>query len=85
MAFSDDIDRWIVNILGDPNLTEPIRALNFGFFESEKGYCLYYIGSSEYDPDDGDWACNEEYAPQNKYLQVSGPFNDLAWDSYNFV
>ena len=29
------------------------------------------IGSKEYDPKNNDWACNEDYVPINKYLQLN--------------
>lgn len=45
---------------------------SFGIFESENGYCVYLIGSESYDVDDDDWACDVDYEPVDKYLNIEG-------------
>lgn len=56
-----------------------IIAINFGLFETSKGYNVYAIGSKEYDVEDDEWACNEDYVPNNKYCQLSD-MDNLNWE-----
>ena len=46
-----------------------IVALNFGIFQTKKSYSIYLIGSKSYDPNDDDWACNEDFVPSMKYFE----------------
>lgn len=66
------IEDWIKQICYEPFTKENIVALYFGLFETEDGYCLYLVGSSDYDENDDDWACAIEYEPFNKYLVLKG-------------
>ena len=47
-----------------------IVALNIGIFETPNGYTIYLTGSTEYDPDDDDWACREDYSPKERYFEL---------------
>ena len=38
----------------------------------DSGYCVYLIGSESYDVDDDDWACDVDYEPVDKYLNIEG-------------
>lgn len=66
----------LINRLRRVNQTDlppkDIVAFNFGPFENPKGcYTTYLIGSRDFDAEDDDWACNEDYAPTEKYLELS--------------
>jgi len=64
------IRNWMKQLCIEESPLENISALNFGIFESSNGYTLYLIGSCNYDADDGDWACNVDYTPKRKYLEI---------------
>lgn len=62
---------WLEKIASKEQPSSNIKALNFGFFEnSENYYSIYLIGSKEYDANDQDWACNEDFVPVDKYFHV---------------
>lgn len=71
-----EIQSWILKNEDRPN----IKAINIGLLQTDKGYSAYLIGSKEYDSDDDDWACNEDYVPSAKYLEL--PLSkSLDWET----
>ncbi len=70
------IEAWIKRINERPE----IEAINIGLLQTETGYQAYLIGSCEYDTDDDDWACNENYVPADKYLDLPH-CADLTWEA----
>lgn len=77
------IINWILTISKSEQIPEGIKAVNIGLVETENGYTLYMVGSNEYDAEDSDWACNEDFVPENKYLVVEGDsFNKMPWDQF---
>ena len=65
-----DFVNWLNRVSQSSPPPNNVVAYNFGIFESESGYILYLIGSREYDPDDDDWACSEDYVPVEKYFML---------------
>lgn len=63
-----DFLNWLNGITNRPSGN--IQAYWFGLFESEKGYVIYLTGSNNYDEVDDDWACNIDFTPENKYLDL---------------
>ncbi|WP_321387817.1 hypothetical protein [uncultured Enterococcus sp.] len=60
------IKEWLLRIdLVDRRPVE-IIALNFGLFEP---YGLELIGSKIYNPEDDDWACEEDFIPTERTCQ----------------
>lgn len=66
-----EFKEWLDNNFSIKPLTEDIVALNFGLFESEDGVELYICGSSEWDEEDSDWACNNDYSPEGRYADLA--------------
>lgn len=77
------IEDWLLELSSDEVIPENIVALNFGVFESENGYCIYLIGSKNYDASDDDWACDVDYEPVDKYLNIEGV--DVGVDPDKFL
>lgn len=71
-----ELEAWIKKISDRPR---KIKAINIGLFEGEKGYQAYLTGSYDYDPEDDDWACNEDYVPEQKYLELPDS-HGLEWE-----
>ncbi len=69
-----EINRWINDINARPD----IAAINIGLIQTETDYQAYLIGSFEYDQDDDDWACNEDFVPSQKYLTLPNSA-ELSW------
>lgn len=38
------------------------------------------IGSHEFDPEDEDWACNEDWVPMNRTVEVSNHLFGRSWE-----
>lgn len=75
------IKNWLQNIVQTEKPSASIIAFNFGLFETEEGYSLYLICSSEFDEDDADWATTEDFTPIDKYLPLlQEEFSDLKWN-----
>ena len=62
-----EFQAWIESIKDSPSL----KAINIGLFQSQGNYTAYLVGSNKYDPDNDDWACNEDFVPSNKYLMLN--------------
>ncbi len=63
VALSD----WFTSVLRNEPPPAKIRALNFGLFEADGGVKLYVTGANDYDPDDADWACANDWWPVGRY------------------
>lgn len=51
-----------------------------GFLRPGNGVTICLSGSTEFDEDDYDWACNEDYVPVNKYFNLEGQeYTGLDW------
>lgn len=76
------IINWL-NLLNSQETIPPeIIALNFGLFETETGYGIYLIGSTEYDEDDSDWACLPcDFEAKNYQLTLKNTKNN-DWESF---
>ncbi|HEV2800713.1 MAG TPA: hypothetical protein VGW12_09460 [Pyrinomonadaceae bacterium] len=70
----EDFVGWLERVGKSRPKPRGIAAYNFGIFESESGYIVYLVGSGEYDPEDDDWACNEDYVPREKYFELPRSF-----------
>jgi hypothetical protein len=71
----ETIKDWILRINDEEILPENIKALNFGIFEP---YGIELIGSSTYDEEDDDWACEEDFVPEERVcneLNISGEYD----------
>jgi len=60
---------WLKQLFFLAPIPVEVKALNFGLFESDESITLYITGSSEWDPDDSDWATNNDYFPEGRYFQ----------------
>ncbi len=77
------INDWLQRLDRYENIPSEIIALNFGLFEIDKGYCIYLIGSKYYDTDDDDWACENDFEPEEKFLEItSDNVDNMSWDEF---
>ncbi len=58
------IKEWIKKIDEEKSIGKEIKALYFGIGEID--YSLRLTGAIEYDKEDEDWACDEDYIPKNE-------------------
>ena len=72
----DFID-WIDGQLNE-ELPDHIVAFNINIYESP--FNIEVVGSSEFDPDDEDWACNEDWVPENRTIPVCNAIFGNSWE-----
>ena len=71
---------WIKTIIESEHPNKKIIGYYFGIFESGKcQYTLYLSGSKEFDKEDDGWACDDDYKPKDKYLNLD-QFQGLKWE-----
>ncbi|CAL2076446.1 hypothetical protein [Tenacibaculum sp. 190524A05c] len=72
--------KWISEIDQKEGFNKEIQAFHFGIIEGENGYFLYLTGSKEYSLDNDDWACNDDFEPEEKYFALPGDLTkDKNW------
>ncbi len=72
--FIDWIDRQL-----NEDLPTQIVAFNINIYESP--FNIEIVGSSEFDPDDEDWACNEDWVPENRVISISNSIFGSSWET----
>jgi hypothetical protein len=76
----EEFAAWLRRVAGSSPPPAGIAAYNFGLFESKDGYVAYLTGSREYDPEDDDWACRQDFVPAEKYFDLRDAFDaGAAW------
>lgn len=82
-SLESEITDWMINLAQNNIIPEDITALNFGMFESDKGYSIYLTGSKIYDENCDDWACEIDFEPKNKYLNLtSREVKKITWQDF---
>jgi hypothetical protein len=76
----EDFVSWLRRVDESSPPPQNIAAYNIGLFESDGGYTVYLIGSREFDSDDDDWACREDFSPTEKFFRLpESTFNGKDW------
>lgn len=74
---------WLSRLDEREVVPEEISALYVGMFETPDGYSLYLTGAVEYDEDDDDWACDQDYEPAEKYLPLpTSEIGEMGWEEF---
>jgi hypothetical protein len=71
------IRAWIKRMNENEILPENILALNFGLYEP---YGIEMIGSANYDAEDDDWACDEDFVPKERCCPHLGIDDTYEWE-----
>ena len=72
-----DFLEWLDSQL-ESDIPDSIIAFNINIYESP--FNIEIVGSNEYDPEDEDWACNEDWVPQNRMTSVSQSIFGESWN-----
>lgn len=80
-TFDEKIFAWLESV--DSPAPEGIKAFYIGIFESEDStYMLHLAGSRHYDKDDEDWACDEDFVPEQQYTELyTKDMKDTDWEN----
>ena len=62
----------------DPEIPKEIIAFNINIYESP--FNIEIVGSAEFDPEDEDWACNEDWVPENRIIPVCDELFGKSWE-----
>lgn len=76
------INNWINKISKKEKLPGDIKAINFGIFETPKGYTFHLVGSKEFDKNNTGWATVEDYSPKNKYCSIEYSSAKPGWEEF---
>ena len=71
------IKKWLLGIDRQETLPNDIVALNFNISEP---YELELIGSSWYDDEDPDWACDDDFVPDDCFLPLDEIPEEVHWE-----
>lgn len=71
------IRRWLVNMDQTEEFPSDIVALSFNLYEP---YSIEMIGSTQFDEDDEDWACSEDFVPTQRSCPDFELPNNLKWE-----
>lgn len=81
--YKDEIKRlisfWINRIDDKEQIPKSIKAYNFGIIETENDYQTYLIGTNNYNTENDNWACEEDFVPQEKYLSLGKDSKKWNW------
>ncbi|MDS0527415.1 hypothetical protein NNC19_17120 [Clostridium sp. SHJSY1] len=72
------IKEWILRINNEEALPNDIESLNFGLFEP---YGIELIGALNYDAEDDDWACEEDFIPKERECPELNIDSDCDWET----
>lgn len=75
--FERRFTEWLTRVCREDRPRASVIAFNVGLFETAEGYSAYLVGSEQFDPDDGDWACDAAFTPQERYFPV--PASELPF------
>jgi hypothetical protein len=58
---SVQFNTWVDRVMSEFGAT-PSVAYNFNLYEHEEEFAIQLVGTSRFDPDDEDWACDETFS-----------------------
>lgn len=76
------VKEWFELIASMESIPRDIEAVNIGLFEIKRGYAVYINGSEEYDEDDEDWACNDDYMPDTYLFFSHNKYARMPWETF---
>ena len=70
------VKEWLI-ALEKEQLPDNIKALNFGLYEP---YGMEVIGAKKYDAEDDDWACEEDFVPEQRECPYFEIDESIEWE-----
>ena len=80
MNFETTFHNWLNKALS-VNIPKSVKAFNFNLFETGSNFGIELIGSSEFDADDSDWACQEVFEANPRNLEIPIVYSGNNGDS----
>ena len=66
----EKIHIWLDKVEREAVVPTEVIALNFGLYETDKGYCIYLVGARGYEENNDSWAEDVEYLPHEFFLEI---------------
>jgi hypothetical protein len=82
MAFEKDFKAWLMASTSTA-IPASVRAFSFNLCELDDDgspFGVELIGSSEFDSEDGDWACDEVWAAIPRMIEIPVAFSSSSWE-----
>jgi len=76
---------WINRIDDSEQIPQVIKAFNFGIIETKNDYQTYLVGTNNYDLENDDWACEEDFTPKEKYLSLGTDSKKWNWEEIQSI
>jgi hypothetical protein len=83
MVFDDDFKAWLTSST-NRGVPASVRAFSFNLYELQKdgsAFGVELIGSSDFDTEDSDWACDEVWAATPRMLAIPVAFSSRSWEA----
>ncbi len=75
------LTQWLERIVATEMPAPDVVAFNIGLLETDKGFTAYLVGSKSYDPNNDDWACNEDFTPTERYCALPSMRSEDTWET----
>ena len=87
VMLDETLKNWLDTISDEGPLPTACEAIYIGIFEQDACYALHFLGSTSFDSDDDDWACEKpgDYLPEHRYLADSGIGSSTDWQTVQFM
>lgn len=83
MVFDDDFKAWLTSSTS-AGVPASVRAFSFNLYELQKdgsAFGVELIGSSDFDTEGSDWACDEVWAATPRMLAIPVAFSSHSWEA----
>ena len=78
--FESTFYKWINDSLSK-KLPEDIEGFSFNLIENSGDFSVELVGTSSFDEDDQDWACDEIFEPNRRAISIPEKYSELQWES----
>lgn len=83
MSYEKEFNEWFSASLAQ-SIPTSVKAISFNLFElpesPEVKFGIELIGSSSFDENDPDWACNEVWEPRVRKISIPKNFSGSSWE-----
>ena len=83
MEFTEQFEGWLEQAFAS-EVSSDVKAFSFNLFEPAfvdgVKFGVEVVGSSEFDPGNADWACEEIWSPKQRQLNIPVAFSGETWE-----
>tara|TARA_R110002095_G_scaffold215691_3_gene210626 strand:+ start:24873 stop:25265 length:393 start_codon:yes stop_codon:yes gene_type:complete len=79
MDFEADFNHWLNSCLTE-ELPADVEGFCFNLYETVHGFGVELVGTSEFDEENPDWACEEIFEPKQRKLDIPIDYSGSHWE-----